>query len=352
LLIALVASLSIALAVPLASAGSELAAISASPPEQVLGAGAPPLGASVVGGSEATGSVNYRLDAASYFDRFAHKAGWIKRHINSLLAYPTFGDVYPQYGRPVVGYHDPATEGQYPLEQPQINAYVTKVRRDIEHGYAGTFVDDANWSFSPSPGPEANLANLIESLRGAFPSAQIQINSQFWDIWPKMKEHDPNVERALRFVNVVTKEFGVGPTAGINSPSAYREFFEYVDALHAKGIHLWLMGDPNNNNVPTMEYNLATYFLLNDGGDFVAGVNQTPRHWWRGFRVDLGAALGPRERSTSGVWSRRFAKGLVYTVEPGAATQTISLGERFHSAEWGSVTSVTLAPGEGAVLTH
>ena len=101
-----------------------------------------------------------------------------------------------------------------------------------------------------------------------------------------------------------------------------------------------------------MEYNLATYFLINNGDDFVSGVNQTPLNWWSGFNVNLGEALGPRERSASGVWTRRFSRGVVYTVEPGASTQTIALGRRLHSAEWGSVESITLAPRQGAVLVE
>jgi hypothetical protein len=302
--------------------------------------------------AEPIGKPRYRIDAATYFDRYAHKAAWIARHLDSFVAYPTYGDVYPKYGKPVVGYHDPATEGQHPLERPQIEAYVARARRDMQHGYAGPYVDDANWSFSPSPGPEANLANLIETLRREFPSAQIQINSQFNDIWPKMKEHDPNVERALRFVNIVTKEFGVGPTAGINTASEYGEFFQYVDTLHAKGVHISMTGDygSGGNTVTVREYNLATYFLVNDGNDYVNGLNQTPGNWWKGFNVKLGEALGPRERSSSGIWTRRFSNGVVYTLEPGAATQTIQLAEPMRSAEWGRVTSVTLAAQQGAVL--
>jgi hypothetical protein len=39
-------------------------------------------------------------------------------------------------------------------------------------------------------------------------------------------------------------------------------------------------------------------------------------------------------------------------VEPGAATQTIKLGKPMHSAEWGTVESVTLAAKQGAVLVE
>ena len=66
--------------------------------------------------------------------------------------------------------------------------------------------------------------------------------------------------------------------------------------------------------------------------------------------MNLGDALGPRERSASGLWTRRFTRGVAYTVEPGGATQTIRLGKVMHSAEWGDVESVTLKERQGAVL--
>jgi hypothetical protein len=296
----------------------------------------------------AAGHAGFRLDAAHFFDRFAHRATW-QAHVDVIKAYPTFGDVYVQYGKPVVGYHDPATEGSAPLNQSQIEAFVAKVKRDMGVGYAGVFVDDANWSFSPSPGPEANLANLLEAIRRAEPGALIEINSQYHDMWPKMKVGDASVARALAQVNLVTKEFGVGPTSIINTAQDYAEYMTYADTLRAKGIHVVMTGDPNSSNVPTMEYNLATCLLISDGKDFVNAAKQK-RRFWRGFAVNLGAALGGRARSSSGVWSRRFAGGVVYTVEPGAPTQTIQLGKRMLSAEWGKVSAVTLAAEQGAVL--
>ncbi|HWX75663.1 MAG TPA: hypothetical protein VNZ05_10170, partial [Solirubrobacteraceae bacterium] len=294
-------------------------------------------------GVEAAGHAQFRLDAAKSFDRFAHRGSWIQGHVDVIKAYPPFGDVYVQYGKPVLGYHDPATEGFAPLDQAHIEAFVAKVKRDMSVGYAGVFVDDANWSFSPSPGPEANLANLLEAIRHAEPSALIEMNSQYRDIWPKMKAGDANVARALAQVNIVTKEFGVGPTAGINSGQDYGEFMTYADTLRGKGIHIVMTGE-DNNYVPTLEYNLATCLLINDGKDFVNKGKVRLRRFWHGFEVNLGSALGPRERSSSGVWSRRFAGGVVYTVEPGAATQTIKLGKTMHSWEWGWVEAVTLAP--------
>jgi hypothetical protein len=75
------------------------------------------------------------------------------------------------------------------------------------------------------------------------------------------------------------------------------------------------------------------------------------KSFWSGWSVNLGDAIGPRERSPSGLWSRRFSNGVVYLLEPGAATQTISLPTTMKSATLGSVASVTLSARQGVVLT-
>jgi hypothetical protein len=257
--------------------------------------------------------------------------------------------VYVRYHKPVIGYHDPATQGFAPLNQPEIEAFVNKVKRDMGVGYAGVFVDDANWSFTPSPGPESHLANLMEAIRKAQPGALIEMNSQYHDIWPKMKAGDPYVARALAQVNIVTKEFGVGPNAAITTGQDYAELMTYIDILREKGIHV-VMGGDKPNRVPVNEYNLATCLLVNDGRDFVNQVNGTPAHFWKGWSVDLGSALGQREQLQGGLWRRRFTGGVVYTVAPGGTTQTIKLGKKMHSAQWGTRESVTLEPERGAVL--
>jgi hypothetical protein len=301
-------------------------------------------------------TAKYRIDASTYFGPFGGPvfAPWVRSHIALIKGYPPASDPYVSlFGLPVIGYHDPATEGQAPLEATGIATYLNEVRRDMRHAYAGVFIDDANWSpgARPSPGPKANLANLIEAIHAAEPRALIEINSHFFDIWQYLQSGDPDVTRALKYVALICQEFGVGPTSGINSPQKYAEFMHYVDLLHAKGIHLTLTADRFNNNIPTAEYNLATYFLFDDGGDYVNGERLTPLNWWSGFDVNLGAAAGPRELLPGGVWTRRFAGGLVYTVEPGAGTHTIALPRAMHSAMWGTVRSLTLSAGQGAVLT-
>jgi hypothetical protein len=295
------------------------------------------------------GHAKYRLDAATYFNPYAEDGTWIQAHVDVIKAFPTFGDIYVKYGKPVIGYHDPATEGFAPLKAAEIEDFVAKVKRDMGVGYAGVFVDDANWSFTPSPGPEANLANLMEAIRRAEPSALIEMNSQYHDIWPKMKAGDPYVARALAQVNLVTKEFGVGPDAAIDTAQDYAEFMTYADALRAKGIHIVMTGD-KPNSAHLLEYNLATCLLVNDGGDFINMYHGYPGHFWKGFAVNLGNALAPREALTGGLWRRRFEGGVVYALAPGGTTRTIKLGKKMHSTEWGAIESITLEPERGAVL--
>jgi hypothetical protein len=302
------------------------------------------------------GQVKYRLDASSFFDRFAQPsyAPWVRGHVSMIKGYPPFADTFGRlFGLPVISYHDPATEGLAPLGPTQIATYVAKVRRDVAHGYAGVFIDDANWSpgFQPSPGPRANIASLIEAVHAADPGGLIEMNSHFADIWPLIKTGNPEVTRVLPDIGAMCVEYGVGPTSGINAPDDYAEFMQYADTLHGKGIALTLTGDRQHNNVPTMEYNLATYFLINNGRDYVNATEQTPESFWSGFEVNLGNALGPRERLPSGLWTRKFSGGVVYTLEPGAAPQTVKLAKVMHSAQWGSVGAITLSAGEGAVLT-
>ncbi len=319
--------------------------------------GAPkgPAGSTASAGS--AGSPSYRLDAGSYFDSFAGDTSWIAQHIATIKGYPPFSNRYVATGVPVIGYHDPATEGYAPLTPAKIASLLAKVLLDRANGYAGVFIDDVNWGGGYRDGtqsktlePEAHeQADLLEAIRAAWPTAEIEMNSQWHDL--KANLANANVQRGLAAVSVLTKEFGVGPTAGVGAGD-YRELLEFDEGLHARGKHMVFTGDYHNNNVPTMEWNLATMLLVNDGADAVNGTSQTPTNWWPGFNVNLGGALGPGERQAGGLWVRHFSDGVVYALEPGSSTQTVTLGAAMHSAEWGTVSSVTLNAGQGAVLAR
>ena len=320
-----------------------------SPPSEVVDATLPAGGAA---------SVNLELDARTEFDPFAGYSTWISAHVDLLRGYPPFSDVYIPYGVPVIAYHDYYTEytqaGKPLCIKANRESFIAKVTRDRQHGYAGTFLDDANFAGGNIPGSQECLAQLIEEERTAIgPSGILQLNAQYHDIWPLMKAGNPYVGRALAVTNLMHKEFGVGPTSGISTAGDYGEMLQYTDALLAKGIHTVMATDWHAPAPESWEYNLATYFLLNGiQGDYFVGdaPNELPPTLWPGYAITLGEPTGVRERLSGGIWRRRFAGGVVYVAEPGASTQTIPLGKAMHSVHWGDVSSVTLKSGQGAVL--
>jgi hypothetical protein len=334
--------------------------------------GAPALGASGIGVDEA-GHQNQALLASSYFDKFGPESEgqfipWIEEHLSLITAFPPVGDWYVANTHvPTIGYHDVYTgftdKGLVALTAPIRAEYTATVERDAGVGYAGTFMDDVNFAGGNKPSPEVQseasyreeLASLIGDVRGALgPSALLDINTQYHDTWPLLREHEPEVERALGYVNLVTIEFGVGPISGIKTAADYKEFTEYVDSLHQRGIHV-VMGDNAGTSVSAAEYNLATYFLDNDGGDYISASEGSPENWWPGNDLDLGSSLSARERSSTGLWRREFTGGVVYTLEPGApGSETITArpGTRWLNTANETVTEVTLTPGTGAVLRY
>lgn len=293
------------------------------------------------------GRVKIRLDAKSFADSVPIE--WFKK-LARVMAYPPAGDRYPKAGIPTLAYHDAWTTwgSSGATHKAEYDAWAS---RDNGVGYLGQFMDDINFQGGNVAGTRAQYRELIESVRATIgPSKVIEINAQFWNIWPLIQAKDPNVLKALEYVNVVTKEFNVSPTAGINSPTKYREFFEYTDFLVGKAIHIVMTGNSSYNTSADKEYSLATYYLLNDGGDFIGFSEQKPGNEYAGLQLDIGGATSGRERSSSGVWKRSFAKGVAYTVEPGAATQTITLAKPMKRLDGTTVSSVTLAGAHGAVL--
>jgi hypothetical protein len=312
------------------------------------------------------------LRASSYFDKYGPGSEgewipWLEEHVSLITAFPPVGDWYVAHTNvSVIGYHDVytgfTTNGSVALTAPIRAEYTAAVERDAGVGYAGTFMDDINFAGANKPSPEVQseasyrteLANLIEDVHNALgASALIDINAQYHDIWPLIQAHEPEVERALGDVSIVTKEFGVGPDSGITTASDYKEFTEYIDSLHQRGIHVVMGGD--GNTVPEEEYNLATYFLDNNGGDYINASEESPENWWPGNDINLGSSLSPRERGLTGLWKREFTGGIVYTLEPGAiSNQTVKAppGIRWLNTENEEVTEVALTPGTGAVLRY
>jgi hypothetical protein len=304
------------------------------------------------------GLVKTRLDAKSEMDAFPLE--WFGK-LQRLLAYPTAGDRYV-HTVPTLSYHDAADEGFSPLSPSSIERYVAKVSRDASVGYLGPYLDDMNWQTGfrdwqqdkSAYEPEAReKADLLEAIRAAQPNAVVEINSQFWDLWPLMKAHDPQVERALRFVNVVTKEFNVSAESGINTAGRYAEWLEYTDRLAAKGIGTTFTGANSaaDDTEADREYSLASYLLVNTGLDFIGFAHQSPLNEYPALRgMNLGEQAQPRTQLPSGLWTRTFTHGEAIVAPPGTSGSVALPRVMTRIGASSPVTSVTVSGGQGAVL--
>jgi hypothetical protein len=293
------------------------------------------------------GLVKTRLDAKSEFDGFPLE--WF-RGMSRVMAYPPGGDRYPAVGVPTLAYHDAwTTWGSGGAGH--VAEYVAWVKRDKEHGYVGQFMDDVNFAGGNIAGTPAQYADLIEAVRAALgPAGVIEINAQMWDL--KSTLGNPDVQRALRYVNVVTKEFNVDPRSGISSPAKYSEYLEFVDGLQAKGIGVTNAGDSSYRSAADNEYSLASYLLVNTGLDFVGFSHQSPHSEYPALRgMDLGEQTQPRTQQPTGLWTRVFTGGEAVVAPPGTSG-SVSLPRPLTRIGTASpVTSVALSGGQGAVLT-
>jgi hypothetical protein len=123
----------------------------------------------------------------------------------------------------------------------------------------------------------------------------------------------------------------------------------FIDNVHAYGRHVILQSWANDP--ASAEYNLAGYFLISDGRDYVSTtIGSLPSNSWSGYNTNLGDATSGRYL-WNGVWRRNFTRGFVLVNEPGASTKTLALGGAFKNTAGTFVSSVTLGTARGAVLT-
>jgi hypothetical protein len=292
------------------------------------------------------GLIKTRLDAKSELDPFP--VAWFTG-LTRLMSYPPAGDRYAAAGIPTLAYHDAWTTWGA-SGATHVAEYVAWVKRDKEHGYLGQFMDDVNFAGGNIAGTPAQYANLIEAVRAALgPEGVIEINAQMWNL--KSMLGNPDVQRALKYVNVVTKEFNVDPRSGISSAGKYDEYLEFADGLRAKGIGITNAGDSSYNSEADKEYSLASYLLINAGFDFIGFSHQSPISEYPALRgMSLGEQTQARAQSSSGLWTRIFTHGEAIVAPPGTGGSVALPRPMTRIGASSPVTSVTLSGGQGAVL--
>ncbi|MDQ1703851.1 MAG: hypothetical protein QOF18_217 [Frankiaceae bacterium] len=109
------------------------------------------------------------------------------------------------------------------------------------------------------------------------------------------------------------------------------------------------------SDATTQAYARASFLLAWDGGRssdvWVPSTNgQDP--WSPEVSAAVGAPTGSSHQLASGVWQRSFTGGVVLVNSSQSATRTVSLGGSFVTAAGRTVTSLSMAPMTGAVLSN
>jgi hypothetical protein len=138
---------------------------------------------------------------------------------------------------------------------------------------------------------------------------------------------------------------GLGPAF---SRFGIERFMSHIDWVHRRRRPVVLDGGAESG--VEREYGLAGLFLIAGRRDALGNdPGSTPRDWWRGYDVRLGAPKGQRYR-WFGLLRRDFQRGFVLLNDPDAPTRIIDLGATLQKASGKRVNRVTLGPAAAAVL--
>jgi hypothetical protein len=246
--------------------------------------------------------------------------------------------------------------------------WIAEARSKLRYGYRGLYVDDVNMALRVGNGQgeevapidhathrpmsdgawRSYMARFMEEIHAALPHLEIVHNAIWFADTPTLAA-DPYIRREIKAATYIYLERGVndsGLTGGSGRYSLSR-FLSYIDAVHALGKGVVLGGHATDRH--GSEYSLASYLLISTGKDAVSAADMTPVHWWSGFDVNLGKALGPR-RQWSGVLRRDFTGGMSLVNEPEGEPRTVNLPTTMRDLDGRNIKSVTLAPASGVVL--
>lgn len=252
-------------------------------------------------------------------------------------------------------------------------AWIADAKSKIAKGYKGIWIDDANMEIrvgnargeatvpvDPRTGQTMTFANwrrymaeFLEQIRLEIPNAELVANVLWFGGTSVGRDADKYVTRAYAAVDRLNLERGFnddGLTAGYYPQDIWSvdTFMQFIDRMHARGLPVTL--DSAGSGKAAWEYNLAGFFLVDQGQDAVGEMMLQPGEWWSAWDVQLGAPLGPRTRRADGVFQRKFQKGLVLLNPSRATSRKVELSSTYKRLDGSSVRSVTLAGARGAVL--
>jgi Hypothetical glycosyl hydrolase family 15 len=240
-------------------------------------------------------------------------------------------------------------------------------------GYKGLWIDDVNmdWRVSdrygnnilpidPRTGTTMTIdawrryvAEFMEEIRVQMPGIEILHNS----IWyagtfdgSRQGVNDQYIQRQIKAADYINREAGFNDGGLTNGDGtfSYNALMNFVDTVHGLGRHVVI--DSFTNGVAAREYGVASYLLVNNGGDGYGNSDASyPSNWWSGYDTNLGHATGKRYL-WNGLWRRDFASGTVLTNPPGSPTRSVDLGVTYLNTSGQTVRNITIGASQGLIL--
>jgi hypothetical protein len=323
-----------------------------------------------------------RLVAYSpYFDNKTawYPRAWVYRDAYAIYPGSALAAEHPQWvlkdaaGRPLYIPFECA-QGSCPQYAADIaspayrRSWIGVVRAQLARGYRGLFVDDVNMEMRVSDGSGTLVAPIddatgqpmtaeawrrymsafMQEVRTALPGVEIAHNVEWLADTPQ-RAADPLIAAEIRAADYVNLERGVNDTGirGGGGPYSLSSLLAYIDSVHALGRGVVLDGSASES--AGIEYSLAAYLLISTGNDLVSAKGMTPDHWFSGFDLNLGQALGPR-REWMGLLRRDFAGGIALVGAPESGSHSVLLPAPMRTLAGQTVSAVTLGPASGVVL--
>jgi len=250
------------------------------------------------------------------------------------------------------------------------------------YGWDGVFADNifrgyfGSWS-GTAINPRTGAAYTTAQYRRDMLAALLRLRARFdargkilvgnhTSSWDPATFADPTIQQEITAMHGVEIEDCVYDFSGNRHTEAnWIGQLRYLDYANRRGVRTVCngpsgsIGDPNKRG-----YILASYLLTKEGFSDIAEINNVG-NWWSGLDVDLGSpssgfyCLDPANGlavtsncpSTGKIYVRDWQRGRVFVNPTSGTTATIQLGETLRNGS-SSVTSVTLGPGSGVVLTR
>jgi hypothetical protein len=246
--------------------------------------------------------------------------------------------------------------------------WIEEARALLAKGYRGLWIDDVSlaWYVGDGNGRHVTpldprtgapmtlaawrryLAEFMEQIRATFPNTEIAHNS----LWHADWKIDDSVQRQIDAADYVNIERGVNDRVLRDGSGrfSFDRMLSFIDLVHGRGRHVILMD--YGETEAQREFALAAWFLIQDGGDLL-NSNQAawtaPGHFWRGYTLDLGPALGGRSLEQK-LLRREYACGVVLLNEPDRPARTLALPETYTDLDGHRVDRVTIPAWTAKVL--